>query len=241
METTGKEKLRKPEHSIIVCNHQSALDTMAMCANWIPRTVVLGKKELFYVPLFGQYFYFGGHVFIDRKNREKALDAMARTSERIKKDKLNVWVFPEGTRNLHNGFLPFKKGAFHLAVKAQIPITPMVVAPQNFLRPSETTWDSGVMRVSILDPIETTGKTSDDVTGACARARARARAHLSLEQLLAALDLREPHQPLVVLVVAGEVFAKARVLLEGGGLIEQLLLLAVLLLLLLLLLLLRHC
>lgn len=69
-------------------------------------------------------------VFIDRGNRETARAAFDGASRAMNEDKQSVYIFPEGTRSytLHPEMLPFKKGAFHLAVQAKVPIVPIVVA-----------------------------------------------------------------------------------------------------------------
>lgn len=71
-----------------------------------------------------------GSVFIDRKNSTSAREAMSGAAEHIRRDKQSVYMFPEGTRSYYKepGLLPFKKGAFHLAVQAKVPIVPVVVA-----------------------------------------------------------------------------------------------------------------
>lgn len=71
-----------------------------------------------------------GTVFIDRKNTSSARQAMTGAAEEIKRERQSVYMFPEGTRSYAKEpmLLPFKKGAFHLAVQAGVPIVPVVVA-----------------------------------------------------------------------------------------------------------------
>ncbi|KAI8893137.1 hypothetical protein BC833DRAFT_625172 [Globomyces pollinis-pini] len=113
---------------IYVANHQSTLDLMVISTVWPSRTVISGKKEIKYIPIMGQVLWAGSNIFIDRQNRKNAIDAMTQVGNRMKKDDLNFFIFPEGTRShqIDNTLLPFKKGAFHLAKQFGYPIVPIV-------------------------------------------------------------------------------------------------------------------
>ena len=81
-------------------------------------------------------------------------------------ERQSVYIFPEGTRSYATSpmLLPFKKGAFHLAVQAQVPILPVVVANySNVLAPKRSIFRSGRISIRIQKPIETKGKTKEDV------------------------------------------------------------------------------
>ena len=82
------------------------------------------------MPFLGWFMALSGTVFIDRANSATAREAMKGAADEMRKHKQSVYMFPEGTRSyyLEPGFLPFKKGAFHLAVQARVPIVPVVVA-----------------------------------------------------------------------------------------------------------------
>jgi len=83
----------------------------------------------------------------------------------IKERKVKVMIFPEGTRNKEDTLLPFKKGAFFLAVAAQIPIVPMVVSSYKpFYSHKEKRFERGRVTVSVLPPISTVGLTEKDVS-----------------------------------------------------------------------------
>lgn len=91
---------------------------------------VTAKSSLKKVPFLGWFMSLSGSVFIDRGNSKDARQAMAGAANDMKARRQSVYMFPEGTRSYYKepGLLPFKKGAFHLAVQAQVPIVPVVVA-----------------------------------------------------------------------------------------------------------------
>jgi lysophosphatidate acyltransferase len=121
--------LKTTRPSVIIGNHQTELDVLAL--GWIfPKYCsVSAKKSLKNFPILGWYMSLSGTVFIDRANSSSARHAMAGASEEITREKQCVFMFPEGTRSYAKEpmLLPFKKGAFHLAVQAGVPIVPVVV------------------------------------------------------------------------------------------------------------------
>lgn len=92
------------------------------------RTSMMAKKELQWMPFLGQWMSLSGAVFIDRGNNAKAIRSLSTAAETVKNRHTSLWIFPEGTRSMreHHDMLPFKKGAFHMAVEAGIPIVPVV-------------------------------------------------------------------------------------------------------------------
>ena len=90
-----------------------------------------------------------GAVFINRGNRKDALRTVAQAGEDMKRRRISLWIFPEGTRASHEEptLLPFKKGAFHLAIQAQVPIVIVVCENYNRLFDGRTRFDSGRLRL----------------------------------------------------------------------------------------------
>lgn len=105
-------------------------------------------------------------MFIERTSRTQAFAAFDKAAAEMKMDRQSVYIFPEGTRSnfAKPDLLPFKKGAFHLAIQAQVPVVPIVVSnysnlvsiPRKIFRP-------GTIPLKVLKPIETKGKTFEDV------------------------------------------------------------------------------
>jgi len=94
----------------------------------------MGKKELFWAPLLGLYMWLAGSIFIDRSNKDRAVQSLKEAGDELKRRSTSLWMFAEGTRASQEvpGLRPFKKGAFHLAIDAQIPIVPVVC--ENYWR-----------------------------------------------------------------------------------------------------------
>lgn len=90
------------------------------------KCTVVAKRELFYAWPFGLAAWLCGLIFIDRMQSDKARNSLFNAADVIKKKKIKLWIFPEGTRRNTGELHPFKKGAFHVAIDAQIPILPVV-------------------------------------------------------------------------------------------------------------------
>lgn len=152
----------KPGTCVIIANHQSNYDLFVFGTVVPHRTVCIAKKSLKWVPLFGQLFWLAGNVLIDRGNAHKARRAMLTTTRTLQHEDTSIWVFPEGTRNLGKGLLPFKKGAFHMAIAAGVPIVQVCVS--NYVTHMQLNrWNSGDVLIRSLPPIPTVGMTSEDI------------------------------------------------------------------------------
>ena len=163
------ETLRaQPRPFVVLANHQSNHDLFVMGSVVPRRTVSIGKKSLKWVPIFGQVYWLSGNVMIDRGNARKAKEAMLATTDTLLNKDTSIWVFPEGTRNHGKGLLPLKKGAFHTAIAAGVPI--MMVCSSSYLRHMNLNrWHGGDIIIRSLPPIETKGMTNDDVPALMAR------------------------------------------------------------------------
>ncbi|KAM3966640.1 1-acyl-sn-glycerol-3-phosphate acyltransferase beta-like [Aphomia sociella] len=152
--------------AIIVSNHQSSIDILGLFQLWskAKNMTVIAKKEIFYVWPFGLAAYLAGVVFINRSKAKDAYKTLKITSDVMVKQKTKIWVFPEGTRNKdYSNMLPFKKGAFTMAVAAQVPIIPVVFSPYYFINRKKHIFNKGHIICKFLDPVPTEGLTMDDI------------------------------------------------------------------------------
>uniref|UniRef100_A0A8C3QNA5 1-acyl-sn-glycerol-3-phosphate acyltransferase n=1 Tax=Cyanoderma ruficeps TaxID=181631 RepID=A0A8C3QNA5_9PASS len=136
MEVRGAHNFPPRQPYVVVSNHQSSLDLLGMMEVLPDRCVPIAKRELLYMGAVGVVCWLGGIIFIDRKRTHDAISTMA--------EAVRVWVFPEGTRNHSGSMLPFKRGAFHLAVQAQVPVVPIVISSyQHFYSKRERRFTAG--------------------------------------------------------------------------------------------------
>lgn len=147
---------------VLVANHQSNYDLFTFGTIVPYRTVAMGKKSLKWLPFFGQIFWLAGNVLVDRSNAYKARRSMLDTADILRNTDTSIWIFPEGTRNQGQTLLPFKKGAFQMAIAAGVPIIP-VCANRYASHLQLNRWNSGEVMIRSLEPIPTAGLTSDDI------------------------------------------------------------------------------
>ena len=138
--------------AVYVANHQNSYDLFTVPAMVPKNCVSLGKKSLKWIPFFGQLYWLSGNILIDRANRSKAAGTISKAAEKIKKNGLSVWVFAEGTRSYGRGLLPFKTGAFHTAMSADVPVVPVCMnTTHKSIKLNR--WDNGTIYIEMLAPI----------------------------------------------------------------------------------------
>lgn len=158
---SGLDSTAKMPPSVVVANHQDNLD-LYICGGAVPkRTVSVGKKSLLYIPGFGLLYWLAGNVLIDRSSSKNSKATLNATTDALTKGNRSIWVFPEGTRNHGKNLLPFKKGAFRMAIEAGVPIVPICVSSYSGkLKLNKLV--SGTVNIQILDPISTVGMSTKD-------------------------------------------------------------------------------
>ncbi|CAG2053198.1 unnamed protein product [Timema podura] len=135
-ELRNGEILAEERGAVIVANHQSMIDILGMFNIWevMDKCAAIAKKEIFYVWPFGLAAWLGGVVYIDRLNGPKAHEQIDKAAKLSVTHKVKLWIFPEGTRNDGgDNMLPFKRGAFKVAIGCQVPIIPVVFSPYYFI------------------------------------------------------------------------------------------------------------
>ncbi|KAI8976773.1 hypothetical protein BDB01DRAFT_727405 [Pilobolus umbonatus] len=146
--------------AVYVCNHQASLDVMIMGSVYPNNTAVVAKKALKYYPILGLFMTLANVFFVDRGNRQSAVQSARRAAESIVKKKMSVFIYPEGTRSHESDLqlLPFKKGAFYMAVQAHVPIVPIVFANYHDLYDSKLKrFKRGTIYCKVLPAISTDG------------------------------------------------------------------------------------
>jgi len=174
VDVEGLEHLRADHPRVIIANHQHNEDLFILGGLLPRRTVTVGKSSLRWLPFFGQMFWLGGNVLINRGKGRQAISALKATSEAMQRDGKSVWIFPEGTRSRGRGLQPFKKGAFHAAVAAGVPITMICVSEYG-----AGSTPAGRVRVRVLPEIATQGLAEDQVPGLMAACREAMRATIA--------------------------------------------------------------
>jgi len=180
---TGKENLDPNRSYVFASNHRSYLDTAALFSYAGRRIGLVAKKELLKAPVLGQGMGFVNIIAIDRSNPERARLSMEKARQ-VMDDGYSFGVFVEGTRAMPGELLPFKKGAFHLALQTDAPIVPVAITNTDWMMGKRTgVAYPGVIEISLLPPIETRGReltdllrgTREAIAGAMRRGEAETR------------------------------------------------------------------
>ena len=154
----GAEHLWSHRPAVFTINHQSGLDALIIQKLLRQGFSGVAKKELARVPVIGQVFRVADVAFVDRGSGSvaKAQETLAPAVERLREG-LSLVIAPEGTRSATPRLGPFKKGAFHIAMQAQVPIVPIVIRNAG-----EVAWRTsltvrpGTVEVVVHPPIPTT-------------------------------------------------------------------------------------
>jgi 1-acyl-sn-glycerol-3-phosphate acyltransferase len=159
-----RERLEECRPCVIVANHQSFLDVVTFGSFFPRRTVSAGKREIGRIPVFGWFYRLSGNLVIDRTHARSAHDTLEAAAEAMGREKISVWFMPEGHRNTSGTLLPFKSGAFRLAIAAGVPVLPVVAEPLTAIAdPPHRRLRRGTLRVRVLEPMPTRGLTHKDI------------------------------------------------------------------------------
>ncbi len=169
--TVGMSKIVKGQPYIIVSNHQSFYDILAI-------VIALGiqfrwviKKGILKVPLFGYALYASRNIFIDRSNPRKAMASIHRGIKRLPPG-VSVMIFPEGGRSMDGTILPFKRGAFVMAIAKKWPVLPLTInGSRNVHAKGSRAVYPGTIEVVIGDPIDVSAYGDADMESLAERTR----------------------------------------------------------------------
>lgn len=158
----GREHLDPRQTYVFISNHRSYLDTATLFCHLGRRIGLLAKKELLKVPILGYGMGYVNIMAIDRSNRERAIETVQAATERIRSG-VSFGVFAEGTRARPGHMLPFKKGAFYMAIEAGVSIVPVAMKNTDALMGKGTgEARAGTIEMVLLPPIETAGLSTDE-------------------------------------------------------------------------------
>jgi len=158
---SGLERLDPKRSYVFVSNHRSYLDTAALFRFAGKRMGLVAKKELLKAPVLGHGMSFVNIIAIDRTNPERARQSME-LARHVMESGYSFGVFAEGTRAMPGELLPFKKGAFHLAIQTGAPIVPVAIKNTDWMMGKRTgVAYPGTIEMVFLDPIETDENEDD--------------------------------------------------------------------------------
>jgi len=189
-ETEGRppEGPRRPY--VVVSNHESYADIFLACHfPWEMKW--LSKHTIFKIPVMGWMMRMALDVPVHRGKRESGIAALAECRDRLAK-RVSVMIFAEGTRSPTDELLPFKDGAFHIAIESGVPILPIAIAgTRNCMAKHSFAFRHAHAKARVLEPISTEGLTRADLPALRDRTRATIdAARRALQRELAAADAR---------------------------------------------------
>ena len=162
---SGAEHIRPHPASVYAVNHASNVEPPVLflaLRPLFPRLRILYKAELRKLPVLTRAFDVAGFIPLERGNRDQSLPAIERAAEALR-DGNSFLIFPEGTRSRTGELLPFKKGGFVMALKAQAPVVPVAIRGARAAMRKGSLWiQPVVIQVSFGEPIPTAGLRIDD-------------------------------------------------------------------------------
>ena len=170
----GGDKVDWTQPHIIVANHSGNSD-IPLLMMLVPRPLrFLAKRAVGMLPFLGWMLHLAGFPFIDREQARRGRLSLAEVARRVREEKMVVAIFPEGTRSPEGTVLPFKKGAFLLAIQAGVPVVPVAIEGSGITlaRGAFRIYPTS-LRVTVGEPVPTTGLTTKDRDALCARVEAQ--------------------------------------------------------------------
>ncbi len=161
---TGLENIDKNKQYIIIANHESALDIFLGIGKIPLQIRMMSKIGIKKLPLIGGLMTRLFFIFVDRSNTKISLKNINKAMKNIIENDISLFIFPEGTRIKDIPLLPFKKGAFVLGIKHNLPILPVVMKGAKKINPPHTLWvKKQSIEMEILPSIPTDKLNLNDI------------------------------------------------------------------------------
>ncbi|HSO76709.1 MAG TPA: lysophospholipid acyltransferase family protein [Blastocatellia bacterium] len=190
VEVNGLERLDPNQTYIFTPNHQSLIEVPLFVTYLGRNPAYLGKKEIFKYPIFGYGIGLIGVVPVDRSNSPAAVESAKLATENLRRGKSYV-VYPEGTRSKDGRLLPFKKGAFMMAIDAGVPLVPITISGATKIMPKgQVKVFPSTVRITIHEPISTSGYSKENVVELMENTRAKIFSALADEEVQSGGDPR---------------------------------------------------
>jgi len=175
----GTEHIPRDRAAVYCANHQSNVDPPVLFDAVHPMMHILYKAEIEKIPVLARAFRYGGFIPVDRRNKEAAMRSIEAGAQSIRAGN-SFLIFPEGTRSRTAEMLPFKKGGFIMAIKAQAPVVPVAVqGGRDSMRKGSWIVRPVTVSIRIGEPIATAGVRLDDRNAVIEKTRARITALLA--------------------------------------------------------------
>ena len=158
---SGLEHAEGTAPRLFLANHISTLDIWALVPVLPVTTRFVSKRTIFWIPILGQAMWVAGFIAIDRKDRASAIRSLGGATKKIR-DGASVILFPEGTRSRDGRLGRFKRGSFHLALEAGVPIVPVAITgTYRVVRPRSIVVHPGPVTVTFAPPVDVTAYAGD--------------------------------------------------------------------------------
>jgi 1-acyl-sn-glycerol-3-phosphate acyltransferase len=167
---------------VFLANHLSTLDIWVLAPVLPVTTRFVSKRTIFWIPVLGQAMTLAGFIAIDRQDRASAIRSLGRAAEKVRAG-ASIILFPEGTRSRDGRLARFKRGSFHLALEAGVPIVPVAISGTfNVLRPRSIVVRPGLVRLTFAPPIDI-APYAGNLDGLMAKVRSEIATRLAADEL----------------------------------------------------------
>jgi 1-acyl-sn-glycerol-3-phosphate acyltransferase len=179
---SGLEHAAGTSPRIFLANHLSTLDIWVLAPVLPVTTRFVSKRTIFWIPVLGQAMAVAGFIAIDRQDRASAIRSLSRATETIRRG-ASIILFPEGTRSRDGRLARFKRGSFHLALEAGVPVVPVAISgTYEVVRPRSIVVHPGPVHVTFAPPIDVAAYAGD-LEGLMAKVRSEIASRLPADQL----------------------------------------------------------